>query len=263
MLTVLMPVRKVCEFTPIAVLSLKNQTYKEFICHVICGHLTDGEIKRLSQLVSDDERFILHALNLDGIAFALNYGLNMVKTRYVARMDTDDISHPTRFEEQLKFLEENPNYVVVGSKVDIIDEHGEKTKQEFKFFEDDKAIRRALKYRMPLCHPGVTFRASTMFANKGYLIGNNSEDHELYMRIARDPNNLFKNLPNMLLSYRKHASQATDMSNSRQSFCDNGGFRFTEFLLTWNPIYLIGIVAIHPLMRKGREMIRSIKENFS
>lgn len=263
MLTVLMPVKEIHEFLPIAIDSLKDQTFKDFICHILCGHLTEDELKHLNELVSDDDRFILHRLYLDGITFALNYGLNLVKTKYVARMDSDDISHPSRFEKQCRFLEENPNYVMVGSKVLIIDEHGEKTNQVFKFFEDNKEIRRALKYRMPLCHPVLMFRAETLFANRGYLYGNNSEDHELFFRIARNPRNLFKNLPDQLLSYRKHGLQGTDMSNARQSFCDNGGFHFTEFLLTWNPLYLIGIIAIHPLLRKGRHIIRNVKSIFN
>ncbi len=258
-----MPVLSVDEFLQISIDSIKNQTFKDFVCHILCGQLSEDELKRLSELVSGDDRFVLHHLQLNGITFALNYGLNLVKTKYVARMDSDDICSPARFEKQLNFLEGNPNYVMVGSRVIIIDEHGEKSNQNFKFFEDDKEIRRALKYRMPFCHPVMMFRADTLFANRGYLYGNNSEDHELYLRIARNPNNLFKNLPDQLLSYRKHGStQATDMSKAKQSFCDNGGFRFTEFLLTWNPLYLIGIIAIHPLLRKGRNLIRKVKGFF-
>lgn len=37
----------------------------------------------------------------------LNIGLNEDKEKYIARMDTDDITHPNRFEKQVKFLEKN------------------------------------------------------------------------------------------------------------------------------------------------------------
>jgi len=262
MLTVLMPVRAVDEFLPIAVDSLKNQTFKDFICHILCGHLTKEELKCLSELVSGDDRFVLHQLHLNGIAFALNYGLNLVKTKYVARMDSDDISHPTRFEKQLNFLEGNPNYFMVGCRVLMINEQGEKTIQQFKFFEGNKNIRRALKYRMPLCHPAVIFRTDTLFAYKGYMYGNTSEDHELYLRIARNPNNLFENLPDYLLNYRRKKNQLTDMKHAINSFQDIGGFLFTEFLRTWNPLYLIGIVATHPFFRKCRELMREVKTVF-
>ena len=104
MLTVILPIVDVNKFLPCAIQSLQKQTFKDFVCYIISGHLTEKEMRQLSDIISDDGRFIVHQLHLKGIAFALNYGLNLVKTKYVARMDSDDISHPTRFEKQLHFL---------------------------------------------------------------------------------------------------------------------------------------------------------------
>lgn len=258
MLTVLMPVAVVDEFLPIAIASLKKQTFKAFVCQILCGQLTTNQLKSIGELISDDDRFVLHQLHLDGITFALNYGLNLVKTKYVARMDGDDISHPARFEKQLTFLEENTNYVVVGCRVKMVDACGETAIQKFKFFENNQEIRRALKYRMPLCHPALIFRTDTLFAHRGYMYGNTAEDHELFLRIARNPNNLLKNLPDELFSYRRHANQLTGMSNAKKAFCNIGGFMFTEFLYTWNPIYLIGVFASHPYMRNFRRIVRNL-----
>jgi len=257
-----MPVSSVDEFLQISIDAIKNQTFKGFVCHVLCRKLNDEELKCINRLISDDERFVLTQLNLDGIAFALNYGLNLVKTKYVARMDADDISHPTRFEKQLIFLEGNRSYVMVGCRVLMINEQGEKTIQQFKFFEGNKNIRRALKYRMPLCHPAIIFRTDTLFAYKGYMYGNTSEDHELYLRIARNPNNLFENLPDHLLNYRRSKNQLTAMKNGINAFQNIAGFMFTEFIRTWNPLYLIGIVANHPFFRKSRELMREVKTVF-
>ena len=255
MLTVIMPVAAVDEFLPIAIASIQKQTFKGFVCHILCGQLTESQLKSLSGLVSGDDRFVLHQLHLGGITFALNYGLNLVKTKYVARMDGDDICHPTRFEKQLNFLNRNPNYAMVGCRVMLVDERGEIVKQKFKFFEDDYEIRRALKYRMPLCHPAMVFRSDVIITHKGYMYGNSAEDHELYLRIARNPNHLFKNLPEHLFSYRKHGNQLTDMSNAKKAYCNIGGFMFTEFLLTLNPIYLIGVFANHPSIRNIRQIM--------
>ena len=263
LLTVLIPVSRVDEFLKISINTIKNQTFKGFVCHVLCRKLNDEELKYINRLISDDERFVVHQLTLGGIAFALNYGLNLVKTKYVARMDGDDICHPTRFEKQLNFLEGNPNYVMVGCHVTLVDSSGKAINKKFKFFEGDKEIRRALKYRMPLCHPAVIFRADTLFAHKGYLYGNHSEDHELYLRIARNPNNLFENLPDKLFSYRKHESQLTDLSNAKRAYCDIGGFLFSEFLLTWNPLYLFGIVVVHPFLRNALHVQRKVKSVFN
>ena len=44
-----------------------------------------------------------------GLVVALNTGLEYVTCDLVARMDSDDISSPDRFEKQVKFMEENPD----------------------------------------------------------------------------------------------------------------------------------------------------------
>ena len=39
-------------------------------------------------------------------------------------MDDDDFSHPQRFEKQIKFLDENPEYAIVGTSNNYFDENG-------------------------------------------------------------------------------------------------------------------------------------------
>ena len=94
------------------------------------------------------------------------------------------------------------------------------------------------------------------------MYGNTSEDHEIYLRIARDKNNLFENLEENLFFYRKRKNQLTDLNNAHESFYDISGFLFSEFLRTFNPLYIVGIVAIHPFFRKSRAYIRTIKKTF-
>jgi glycosyltransferase involved in cell wall biosynthesis len=263
MLTVILPIVDVDKFLPSAIQSLQKQTFKDFVCHILCSHLAEDDLKRLSAIISSDDRFILHHLHLRGIAFALNYGLNLVKTKYVARMDGDDICHPTRFEKQINFLEENPSYVTVGCRVNLVDFRGEAVNQKFGFFENNHEIRWAIRYRMPLCHPALMTRTDILLEHKGYLYGATSEDHELYLRIARNPNNMFKNLPDLLLSYRRHGNQLTGANNASEAYYNIGGFMFSEFLRTWNPVYLIGIVAVHPLSRRSRYLLRKLKGFFN
>ena len=263
MLTVLMPISSVDKYLPIALDSIKNQTYTDFVCYLLCSHLEENDLEKLNGLISNDIRFKTYFLKLDGIAFALNFGLNLVETKYVARMDGDDISHPERFQKQINFLEKNEDYVMVGSRVMLIDEDGNEVEQKFKFFNSNKKIRSALKYRMPLCHPAMMFRTSSLRKNKGYMYGNSSEDHELYIRIARDKTSLMENLPEILLSYRRSESQLTNIQNGSKSFQNIGGFLFTEFLRTLNPKYLIGIIAVHPVLRKIRAFLRQLKSLFT
>ena len=52
-----------------------------------------------------------------GLASALNVGLAHIlplKYKYIGRMDADDVSYPHRFASQMAFLEEHPEYAMVG-----------------------------------------------------------------------------------------------------------------------------------------------------
>ena len=156
-------------------------------------------------------------------------------------------------------MERNPSYAVVGCRVELINEFGNVIKHEFKFYERDAEIKQALKYRMPLCHPALMFRTDVMFENRGYMYGNNAEDHELYLRIARNKGHLMGNLPENLFSYRRHNNQLTDIKYAKETYCNIAGFLFTEFLRTYDVMYFVGIIANHEIFRKIRTTMRKLR----
>src|SRR5690554_2110391 len=57
-----------------------------------------------------------------GLARALNSGLKACHYDLVARMDSDDISAPDRFEKQVEFMRQNPSVDVLGSWMEVYDE---------------------------------------------------------------------------------------------------------------------------------------------
>jgi len=56
-----------------------------------------------------------------GIVQALNVGVRAARGKLIARMDADDLCYPDRFERQLRFLDEYPKCVAVGSAVMLVD----------------------------------------------------------------------------------------------------------------------------------------------
>ena len=54
-------------------------------------------------------RLIRQGKNM-GLAIALNQCLKKSRGEYIARMDADDLSKPERFEKQIVFLTEHPEY---------------------------------------------------------------------------------------------------------------------------------------------------------
>ncbi len=254
-----MPVGKVDNFFPITLKSIESQTYKDFEFILICNDLYFLEIKSIISKYNFFHKPILIKTKLKGVAFAANLGLSFSKGKYIARWDADDLCDKNRFAMQIKELDHNPQLAVIGTRVEIIDEKGRKDLiHKFKFYGDNKSIRTALKYRQPFLHSSLMFRSDILFFNKGYLYGHTSEDHELFIRIARNQKAQFKNLPNVITYYRRHPSQLSDLSNQKNHFYEISAFMYSEFLRTWNFLYLVGMFANLPLLRKWRHFYRRI-----
>ena len=260
-LTILFPLNRIDKYLEESINSLINQKFSDYKCIVLLPKILELDLEDLKLLFKNDKRFEFIFLNLDGIAFALNYGLNLTQSKYIARMDADDIAYPNRLLSQINFLESNPDYGVVGGMIDLIDENSKILSKKFKYYKKNDEIRAALKYRMPLCHPALMFRTELLFSNKGYLYGNTAEDHELFIRIARNMNTKFYNLPEKVLAYRRHPAQSTDMRYAKIAHSNISGFLFTEFLLTYNFKYIFGIFANSPISRNIRSKINKYKNH--
>jgi glycosyltransferase involved in cell wall biosynthesis len=82
--------------------------------------IEDGELSDLHDQVLNDyeiklaiKRFKFKKNN--GLGFALNFGVNQCSYDYIARMDTDDICEPDRFETQINLFKEYPSIDLIGS----------------------------------------------------------------------------------------------------------------------------------------------------
>ena len=120
-----------------------------------------------------------------GLGNALNIGLRQATHEIVARMDTDDICVPDRFEKQIRFLKDNPNIAVVGGQ--IVEFYNEEnnivSKREVPL--SDKQIKTFLKKRNPLNHMTVAFRKDSVLAINGYEELHFLEDYYLWCRLSQ------------------------------------------------------------------------------
>ena len=119
-----------------------------------------------------------------GLGYALNYGLNYCNHEIVFRMDTDDISHPNRFEIQLPIICKDKNSIV-GSNI-----------EEFKFEIGDynkyrnvpvnmKSIKHNMFNRNPFNHMTVVFKKSIVESVGGYIDMPRYEDYYLWIRLLK------------------------------------------------------------------------------
>ena len=93
-----------------------------------------------------------------GLAKALNIGLNKCSYKIIARMDTDDIATPKRFEKQVNFLEENKHIDVVGTYICEIDKNETTIKKSVHYPLAHEDLYQFFKKRDPLAHPSAMFR---------------------------------------------------------------------------------------------------------
>jgi len=256
-LSVVMPVGRVDQFLRETLLSIEGQTYRDFELIMVCDTSMRSELEKFIGQVHINFFYRILDTKLRGVAFAANLGIAAADGEYTARWDSDDLCDPHRFERQIEELSKDSFLAIIGTKVEIINEDGIPSRfQKFKFYEDDASIRRALKYRQPLLHSSLIFRADVLHHNKGYLHGSTSEDHELFIRIARDNSLRFKNIPDVTTYYRRHSAQLSDLSNQKNAFFEIAGFMFSEFLRTGNLLYIFGMIVNFPPLRRIRYLYR-------
>jgi len=92
-----------------------------------------------------------------GLTKALNAGLKQVKGELIARMDSDDISEPHRFERQEKYLEEHPEVDIISGSLQEFDAENECLNVRHYPLTHEEAVKYIVK-ASPFAHPAVMMR---------------------------------------------------------------------------------------------------------
>lgn len=105
--------------------SLYAQSYKDFKIIMCDDGSTDNTFEIARQYAESHDNIILirNDKNIK-LAATLNKCIEYVDTEYVARMDGDDKSHPDRFEKEIQFLDDHPEYAFVSCPMRYYDENG-------------------------------------------------------------------------------------------------------------------------------------------
>lgn len=184
-----------------AVESLNHQTFKDFIViWVFTSFIEEVVVEQINAFAIFPCKFLV--AKEKGIAAALNCGLDVVETDYVARFDADDLCHPNRFELQLDFLECNRHVDICGSDIIIVGDDGRVVAKRF-YPSSDNSIKDSFLFKSPLAHPAIVFRKSLFGTFRYCERFRSAEDLELFLRL-RNNDRKFHNLPYPLLYYREN-----------------------------------------------------------
>lgn len=170
------------------------------------GPLTDAlysEIQSWKDYLGDTLDVTSFKTNV-GLGIALKKGIDLAKYDLIARMDADDIAHPSRFQMQIDFMIQNPHISVCGSSVTEFINEGELL-LERQVPENHSEIVQYSKRRNPLNHPTVVFRKATLNQLGSYEDMRAFEDYFLWLKLLKG-GALFSNLALPLVNMRVGSS---------------------------------------------------------
>ena len=213
LVSVIMPVFNAGNYIADAISSVLNQSLTNFELLIYDDASTDHTYNIIRTF--SDERIIYEKMPENvGYVSLRNKGIDNAKGKFIAWMDADDVSMPTRFEEQVYFLETHPHIGICGSWYEFFGDKSGIVKCPVSF-ED---IKYSLFFGTPFGNPSVMMKKELIDKHGLRYDGEfyATEDYDMFERASL----CFKlaNIPKVLLKYRKHDTQVTTTSWQQQYF---------------------------------------------
>lgn len=214
-ISVIMPVYNTAKYLNEAINSILNQSFTDFEFIIIDDCSTDGSLEIIKSY--KDERIILIQNEINkGYVFGLNYAISIAKGKYIARMDSDDISIHKRLKTQWDILESDKEMILCGSNIQIVN-----SSNVVKFPETHKEIKKELLLNNIIAHPSVMIKKASLFFRAEPYVAKfmPAEDYELWTCLIFQGK--FYNIQTPLLEYRKHENQISNSKSRIQhlNFC--------------------------------------------
>ena len=255
--------------------SILEQTYSNFEFLIIDDKSSDNtlEIIKNYQLIDSRIKILENDKNL-GATLSFNRGLDICQGKYLARMDSDDISLSDRLEKQVEIFESWGDLEVLGAGAILID-HNENEIGRRQFPSDFNKIKNILKTGVPVFDPSVMMRTSTLKEINGF--DNRlapADDYHLWLTLFKKKK-IISNIDNYLIKYRLHdlnLSKVASREQLRKTFLAlkiyNSNFSTDEFFNQKNSLDLTSFEELMIRYWNGSETssegsIKILKEYFN
>lgn len=253
--------------------SMLTQTlFPDQIVLVKDGKLTE-QLNNLIKEYVDDNEDLFTVVELEeniGLGKALDHGLKYCRNELVARMDTDDISLPTRCEIQIKEFNEKPDLSLNGTMIDEFYDTPDNIVSSRIVPTEHEEIKKFIRRRSPFNHPTVMFKKSEVIRCGGYGLLRRKQDLDLFSRMI---NNGCKssNINQSLLLFRSnkdnfkrrkswsYCKSYIDVSFAiwRRGHCSIGDFMFVsigQIVMFVAPMWLLKYLSNNYLRKKTNNL---------
>jgi glycosyltransferase involved in cell wall biosynthesis len=182
-----------------AIESILGQTFTDFDFLIVDDGSTDQTPGILDSY--DDRRIRVISQDNQGLGVALNRGIRASLAKYIARMDADDIAATGRLKKQVEYLDQNPEYVIVGGCLEFITADGQPIYVQTVLTSSDEIKQSIGDGGNPFLHPSVMFRKRSALECGLYNEDLRChQDRDFYKRLAATGR--MANLPVCLGKYR-------------------------------------------------------------
>lgn len=202
--SIILPVYNAERYISEAIESILQQTFTDFELIIINDGSTDGSAEIIKKNSLLDQRIIFYSRENQGLVATLNEAISIAKGKYIARMDSDDISSPDRIRMQFEHLHAFPELDLISCA--FVPFKANELQEPIKHPTNPLLIQLLLSFCSPICHPAV-FARSEVLKNFKYRSDVAAEDHELWCRISSAY--VIGNQSHVLLRYRLHDESIT------------------------------------------------------
>jgi glycosyltransferase involved in cell wall biosynthesis len=223
LVSVIMPVHNAGVFLGPAIESILTQTYDAIELIIVDDASTDDSWKTIrsyrKRYTKQIRAYRVKKKTNSAGNGATNYGLTKAKGQFIARMDADDISYPTRIEKQVAYMMAHPATILCGTQAKIIDKHNKVIGVKH-MPTTHEAIYEQFGVLHPLIHPSVMIRRSLLpYPDKIYAMKwDVNDDYYTFFRLLNY--GAFANLPEYLLKYRIHGTNLS-LINPKEKFMNS------------------------------------------
>ena len=215
LVSIVLPTMNGASFIGATIDSILNQTLQNFELIIIDDGSTDNTLEILGQY--HDPRIQILTQENQGVCRSTNRGFALARGKYLSRHDHDDLSLPNRFERQVRFLDEHPEYAFTGSWAQIWS-NGIQTERIHQHPSSPGLVAFSLLFNSPFVHTSCLMRKAVYELTGGYTTQIDRvppEDYEFFSRISRSFT--MTNLPECLVVYQEVQNSMSSVLRADQS----------------------------------------------
>lgn len=195
-------------FIGAAIESILGQTYQKFELLIIEDGSTDGTLAVIRSYTDKRIRVLMNEKNA-GTLYSVRRGVAEARGKYIAILDSDDISEPERLRKQVLVLEHKHEVLLCASKAKNL-VNGRLEKIQYLPVKNPRQLRFTLLFGNSVAHSSVMFRKNELqklgiqYEKYGYC-----HDYHLIMSVGLiSPIYL---IDEELIQYRIHGKQKTSV----------------------------------------------------